>query len=166
MLVQIFAGDYRAAVEASRAGVAIARAAGLHFNLSACLHNRGDALVRLGDFDSAEAAFRESLDVAQRSSLDRMVRLNLLYLAYLEGMRGDMDALSKVRSFVEEARQVGWWTEVSEGLCLLGRLEARHGAPGDARRTLQQARELAVERGDPMCLADAEAALAILGSAP
>jgi serine/threonine protein kinase/tetratricopeptide (TPR) repeat protein len=148
VLVYINVGDNAAAVEASTRAVDLARSAGVHYGTAATLHNLGDACRRLGDLPRAYAALSESKEVAEAAGNERLVTLNRIHLAYLDGVGGVPDASKLLRDLVRYAESRGYLNDMREGRYLLGALLAHQGQRDEARREFEALLQIAEAQGD------------------
>jgi tetratricopeptide (TPR) repeat protein len=148
VLVHLNAHDYRAAVEASARAIDLARSAGVRYDLAASLHNLGDACRRVGDYARAYAALTESKEVAEAAGNVRLVTLNQMYIAYLDGVSGLPDADKLLRELIRYAESRGYLTDARQGRFHLGELLAFEGRKDEARRELTQLLEQSEAQGD------------------
>jgi tetratricopeptide (TPR) repeat protein len=80
-----FAGEHARGAEVAEEAVALARRAGLRFDLAAHLINVGEQYLYLGRRDEARASFQEALEIALDMDNDRAAKLCEIFLAYLDG---------------------------------------------------------------------------------
>jgi serine/threonine protein kinase/tetratricopeptide (TPR) repeat protein len=156
LLVHFNARDFAAAAACSSELAALARAAGLRFETAAALHNLGDASDRLGDAPRAYAAFTESLELAKQMDLERIINLNRMHLCLLDGLRGDNEALSRLKSLIRAADAKGFLWGVLEGRYLLARMHHARGQADEARAQCEQVVRMASEQGHILLGYDAE----------
>jgi eukaryotic-like serine/threonine-protein kinase len=161
--VYLYCRDLKTGIEASLQAVQIARAANLRYDIAATLHNLGEAARRLGDLPRAYAALTESLEVARSASNERLVSLNRLHLAFLDGMSGVAGADALLRDLIRYANAHGYWTDAIEGRYLLGMLLKHKGALEEAKRELLEVQSIAAAKGNPLIFEDAREALADMG---
>ncbi len=166
VLVYLCTRDYQAAIDASPRAIDLARAAGLRYDISSSLHNLGDACRRLGDLPRAYAALTESKDVAEALGNERLVTLNRIHLAYLDGVSGLPDADKLLKDLIRYAESRGFLTDAREGHLLLGTLLAKQGARAEARRELEGALAMSVAQSDQATAEESREALAKLDLAP
>jgi tetratricopeptide (TPR) repeat protein len=159
VLVHIYCRDFEKAVAASARAVEFARAAGLRFETAAALHNLGDAARRLGDLPRAYASLRESLETAEEAGHERLVSLNRVHLAWLDGVGGKEGAEAELRELVRYADARGYRTDALEGRYLLAALQQRRGDAEGARRALVEVRAEALALGNQLVAEDAREAL-------
>ena len=159
VLVYIYSRNFEAAVKASARAVDLARSAGLLYETAAALHNLGDASRRLGDLPRAYASMTESKEIAAASGHERLVSLNRMHLAYLDGLSGVLGADALLRDFIRYAATRGYWTDVLEGRYLLGALLQHRGALDEARGEFEEALSMAVSYGNKLIADDAREAL-------
>ncbi len=148
VLAYINTRDYKAAVDASARAIESARAAGLRYDTASSLHNLGDAARRLGDLPRAYAALTESKEVAEALGNERLVTLNRIHLAYLDGVSGLPDADKLLRDLNRYAESRGFLTDAREGRFLLGSLLAQQGAKEEARREIESVLAMAIAQSD------------------
>ncbi|MBK8253889.1 MAG: protein kinase [Polyangiaceae bacterium] len=159
-LVYLYCRDNRAGIEASLNAVQLARNANLRYDIAATLHNLGEAARRIGDLPRAYAALSESLEVARAAGNERLVSLNRIHLAFLDGVSGVAGAEDLLRDLVRYSNAHGYWTDALEGRYLLGMLLLHRGSKEDAVRELQEVQGLAAAKGNRLILEDAREALA------
>ncbi len=158
--VHLYCRDLKTGIEASLQAVQVARAANLRYDIAATLHNLGEAARRMGDLPRAYAALTESLEVARGASNERLVHLNRLHLAFLDGMSGVAGADALLRDLVRYANSHGYWTDAIEGKYLLGMLLKHRGQLDEARRELSEVQSIAAAKGNPLIFEDAREAIA------
>ncbi|MEZ4307404.1 MAG: hypothetical protein R3F14_05080 [Polyangiaceae bacterium] len=161
-LIYLYCRDFRAGIEASLSAVQLARAANLRYDLAATLHNLGEAARRIGDLPRAYAALSESLEVARNAANERLVSLNRIHIAYLDGVSGVAGADDLLRDLVRYASAHNYWTDALEGRLLLGLLLVHRGARDEADRELNEVLALAESKGNRLIAEDAREALAKL----
>jgi serine/threonine protein kinase/tetratricopeptide (TPR) repeat protein len=159
VLVLIYSRDFEAAVKASARAVDLARSAGLRYETAAALHNLGDASRRLGDMPRAYASMTESKEMAEASGHERLISINRMHLAYLDGLSGVLAADALLRDLIRYADARGYWTDVLESRYLLGALLRHRGAIEEARRELEEVLSMAVSYGNKLIADDAREAL-------
>ncbi len=162
VLAYSYARDYRAAVESSERAIGVARSAGLRYDIAASLHNLGDNCRCLGDFPRAYAALTESKEVAEALGAERLVTINRIHLAYLDGVSGQPDADKLLRDLIVYAESRGFYSDGREGRLLLGRLLAHKGAKAEARRELESVMAMAQTQRDQSTVEESREALAKL----
>jgi tetratricopeptide (TPR) repeat protein len=165
VLVYLAVCEYKAAIEAAAHAIDLARSAGLRYDTASNLHNLGHACHQLGDLPRAYAALSESKEVAEALGSERLVTLNRIHLAYLDGMSGLPDADKLLRDLIRYAESRGYLTDARDGRFLLGVLLTKQGAPGEARRELENVLAMALAQGDNATAEESRRALAQLGSA-
>ena len=126
------------------------------------LHNLGDACRRLGDLPRAYAALTESKDLAEALGHERLVTLNRIHLAYLDGVSGLPDADKLLRDLLRYAESRGFLTDAREGHFLLGALLAQQGAKAEARREFESVLAMAEAQHDQAMTEESREALAKL----
>jgi serine/threonine protein kinase/tetratricopeptide (TPR) repeat protein len=162
VLVHLNARDLRAAVEASARAIDLARSAGIRYELAAALHNLGDTCRRLGDLARAYAALSESKEIAEAAANERLVTLNQMYIAHLDGVSGLPDAERLLRDLIAYAESRGYLTDARQGRALLGELLVQKGQKDEARRELTQLIELSRAQGDQSTIDETAEVLAKL----
>ncbi len=158
-LVYLYCRDNKTGIEASLAAVQLARSSNVRYDIAAMLHNLGEAARRLGDLPRAYAALTESLEVARATGNERLVSLNRIHLAFLDGMSGVAGAEGLLRDLVRYSNSHGYWTDAVEGRYLLGMLLKHRGAHDEAKRELEEVMALAAAKGNRLILQDAREAL-------
>ena len=158
-LVYLYCRDNKTGIEASLAAVQLARSSNVRYDIAAMLHNLGEAARRLGDLPRAYAALTESLEVARATGNERLVSLNRIHLAFLDGMSGVAGAEGLLRDLVRYSNSHGYWTDAVEGRYLLGMLLKHRGAHDEAKRELEEVMALASAKGNRLILQDAREAL-------
>jgi tetratricopeptide (TPR) repeat protein len=148
VLAYMFARDYRAALDASARAIDLARSAGVRYDIASSLHNLGDACRRLGDLPRSYAALTESKEIGEAMGNERLVTLNRIHLAYLDGVSGLPDAVQLLRDLNRYAESRGFLTDAREGRYLLGSLLAQQGKKDEARRELGSVLAMAMAQGD------------------
>lgn len=162
VLVHIYTRDFKGGVAASSHAVEVARSAGLRFEVAAALHNLGDAARRMGDLPRAYASFKESMETAEAAGHERLVSLNRVHLAYLDGLRGDEAAFELLEQLIRYAEGRGYWTDVLEARLLRGLLLEQRGQTSEAKRELEDVARMAASYGNNLVGEDAREALARL----
>jgi eukaryotic-like serine/threonine-protein kinase len=163
-MLEYFARDYRAAALACERATDLAREAGLSHEVAVNLHNLGDLLVRQGDLARAYGAIQQSAVVCQELAFDRLLSHNRMFLAFLDGMRGDEEASRTIEQWIQYAEANGFRWEVVSGHWLRAKLlEARGDLPA-ARENYRALAEASRAAGLHMTELDANEALARLGS--
>ncbi len=160
-LVHLYSRDNKTGIEASLAAVQLARSSNVRYDIAAMLHNLGEAARRLGDLPRAYAALSESLEVARATGNERLVSVNRIHLAYLDGMSGVAGAEGLLRELVRYSNAHGYWTDAVEGRYLLGMLLQHRGAADEAKRELEEVMALAAAKGNRLILQDAREALGV-----
>jgi tetratricopeptide (TPR) repeat protein len=162
-LVYLYCRDNKTGIEASLAAVQLARSSNVRYDIAAMLHNLGEAARRIGDLPRAYAALSESLELGRASGNERLVSLNRIHLAYLDGVSGVTGAEGLLRELIRYSEAHGYVTDAIEGRYLLGMLLLHRGAKDDGRRELQEVLGLASAKGNRLIAEDAREALASLG---
>jgi tetratricopeptide (TPR) repeat protein len=155
VLVCIYLRDFRGAVEASARAVDAARSANLRFEMSASLHNLGDASRRVGDLLRAYASLTESKEVAEAAGHERLVAINRAHLAYLDGLKGSAEAEQLLRECIRYSDSRGYLTDTLESRYLLGAFLKHKGARAEAKRELEEVLRMAEAYGNSLVAIDA-----------
>ena len=158
-LAYLYSRDNKMGIEASLAAVQLARSSNVRYDIAATLHNLGEAARRMGDLPRAYAALTESLEVARGAGNERLVSVNRIHLAYLDGMSGVVGADVLLRDLVRYSNAHGYWTDALEGRYLLGVLLKHRGALEEAKRELEEVMALAAAKGNRLILQDAREVL-------
>jgi serine/threonine protein kinase/tetratricopeptide (TPR) repeat protein len=162
VLVYLVLHDYKASVEASARAIDLTRSAGVRYDLAATLHNLGDACRRLGDLARAYAALTESKEVAEAAGNERLVTLNRMFLAHLDGVSGLPDAEKLLRDLVRYAESRGYFTDARQGRYELSELLVHQGRKDEAKKELVQLLADAEAQGDQAAMDEAKDLLAKL----
>ena len=165
-LIDYFARDYRNAALHSEKAIDTARDLGLQYEVAVNLHNLGDILVHLDDFPRAYGAIKQSLALCDELGHDRLASHNRMFLAFLDGLAGDMDAERVLTQGIRyaEANEFTW--DVLGGRYLLARLLENRGSQDAARLEYQKTRDLARAAGNRMVADDCASALKSMGAPP
>jgi eukaryotic-like serine/threonine-protein kinase len=166
VLAYLSTRDYRAAMEASPRAIEYARSAGLRYDTASSLHNLGDVCRRLGDFPRAYAALTESKEVAEGMGNERLVTLNRIHLAYLDGIGGLPEADQLLRDLNRYAESRGYLTDAREGRFLLGAFLAQKGQIEAARRELEGTLAMSLAQSDRATAEESRELLARLAEPP
>ncbi|WP_437935751.1 protein kinase domain-containing protein [Sorangium sp. So ce341] len=156
-MIELYAGDFRAAVRACERALELDRALGLRFDGVVNLHNLAYACVRLGDHERARALFAESLERADEAGYDRVAASNRMYIAYLDGVEGVGDARERLKELIAQAEEQGYWHDVLQGRWAAAMLLKNARNDALARREFEDLLELSVRLGDPLLEKDARA---------
>ncbi len=154
------AGRYDAALDCFRAALDLRQGLGYREGVVTNLHNVADTLLRLGQVSRAWASFAHSREIAVDGNWARGVAMNDVYLAYIDGLRGDAGALGRLQDATRRARELGDRETATAGVLLEGRLLAERGEARPARSLLLEARSEAVALGARVLSRDADASLA------
>jgi class 3 adenylate cyclase/tetratricopeptide (TPR) repeat protein/tRNA A-37 threonylcarbamoyl transferase component Bud32 len=104
------------------------------------LHNVGDVYFRMGDFARAFQYFEESLKSARESDWDGGQAMNLVYLGYLQALRGELDeGEATLQDGIARALRVGDAENAGQGKVFLARVLTRRGDLERARQVLAEA---------------------------
>ena len=163
-LVEYFSRDFRAAAAAAERAIDMARDLGLSYEVAINLHNLGEFLVRLSDFPRAYGAIRQSVALCDESGFERLATQNRMFLAFLDGVAGDKDAETTLRTGIRYAEQNDFTWDAINGRWLLAQLFQRRGAGAVARAEFDRLRELARAAGNRLVVGDCDEALRALAS--
>jgi serine/threonine protein kinase/tetratricopeptide (TPR) repeat protein len=158
-LAEYFSRDFQEAVASAEIAVDMARALGVPYEVAINLHNLGDFLLRLDDFPRSYGAIRQSLELCEEGGFSRLASQNRMFLAFLDGINGDLDAEDQLRQGIEYAERNDYTWDAVNGRTLLGQLLRRRGRTPDARRELEKAHARARDAGNRLLTDDCEAAL-------
>jgi len=134
-LVGYFSGDFALGKEAGERHIALARQAGLAYEVAVGTHNLGDTLLRLGELDRAVEVLSESLEVARANGLHRLHAHNEALLAYAKSSQDPARAIAEMRAFIGLAESRKYLWDALNGRFYLCKLLVRTGSP-DARAEL------------------------------
>ncbi|WP_437829346.1 protein kinase domain-containing protein [Sorangium sp. So ce1153] len=157
VMIELYTGDFRAAVRACERALELDRALGLRFDGVVNLHNLAYACVRLGDHERARSLFAESLEQADEAGYDRVAASNRMYIAYLDGVKGAGDARERLQALIARAEEQGYWHDVLQGRWAAAMLLKNARNDALARREFEDLLELSVRLGDPLLEKDARA---------
>ena len=163
-LVAYFGRDLPAAVAASERALELARALGVTYEVAINLHNLGDFLVRLDDFPRAYGAIRQSIEICDEAGFERLASHNRMFLAFLDGAAGAIDAEPLLRQGVDYAEANDFTWDAVNGRALLAQLLVRRGEVDKARDELERAKELAKKSGNRLVADECDAALRAMAS--
>jgi len=143
-ICELMQADYPAALKSFREAFDAARTLDDGDEMAIQEHNMGDVYLRLGNHARAYAHLRSSFDVAARAQWDWMLWINLMYLGYLEALRGDLDAgIDQIEKALARTQELGYVQDLMQGHRLLGDLYRRKGLETQAKEHLAQALEAA-----------------------
>jgi tetratricopeptide (TPR) repeat protein len=165
-LTEYFSRDFRAAALNCERAIDMARDLGLQYEVALNLHNLGDFLVRLEDNARAYGAIKQSLALCDELGHDRLASHNRMFLAYLDGLAGDVDAERVLLQGIRyaEANEFTW--DVLGGRLLLAKLHESRSSLDAARLEYQKLRELARAAGNRLVADDCGDALRSMGAPP
>ena len=163
-LIDYFTRDFRGAAMAAEIAIDMARSLGFTYEVAANLHNLGDVLVRLDDLPRAYGAFRQSLELCVEGGFARLASQNRMFLAFLDGINGDVIAEDQLRYGISYAEANDYTWDAVNGRTLLGQLLQRRGQSALARVELEKAREIARAVGNRLLADDCDTALRSLAS--
>jgi tetratricopeptide (TPR) repeat protein len=163
-LIWYFASDFRAAALHSEKAIDTARELGLHYEVAVNLHNLGDILVHLEDHARAYGAVKQSLALCDELGFDRLASHDRMFLAYLDGLKGDADADKVLLQGIRyaEANEFTW--DVLGGRLMLAKLLEHRGDTDSARLEFQKLRDLARSAGNRLVADECVAALRQMGA--
>ena len=104
------------------------------------LHNVGDTLLRMGETSRAWAAFAHARELSEQVGWARGEAMNDVFLAYIDGTRGEEGAVRRLQSARARARSLADRETAAQGAWLLGRLHIEKGDDETARLHLADAR--------------------------
>ncbi|AKT35891.1 serine/threonine-protein kinase PknK [Chondromyces crocatus] len=159
VLIYAYSRNIAASMDASARAVELARATGIRYEIAAALHNLGDGARRLGDLQRAYASLTESKEIAEALGNERLLSLNRMHLAYLDGLSGVSGADTLLRELIRYADGRAYWTDALEGRFLLGALLVRRGLGDEGQRELEEAQRMALSYGYRLIAEDAREAL-------
>ncbi len=163
-LVEYFARDFRSAAAAAEKAIDMARDLGLSYEVAINLHNLGEFLIRLNDFPRAYGAIRQSVGLCDEFGYERLANQNRMFLAFLDGVAGDMEAETALRTGIRYAEANDFTWDAINGRWLLAQLFQRRGAVAIARTEFDRLRGIARSAGNRLVVDDCEEALRALAS--
>ncbi len=165
-LIDYFARDFRAAALHCEQAIDMARELGLQYEVAVNLHNLGDILLHLEDYARAYGAIKQSLALCDELGHDRLASHNRMFLAFLDGRAGDVDAERVLWQGIRyaEANEFTW--DVLGGRLLLAKLLEGRQDMDAARLEYQKLRELARGAGNRLVADDCGTALRSMGAPP
>ena len=161
-LIDYFSRDFRGAAAHFEAATDHARAGDLSYEIAGNLHNLGDALVRMGEFASAFGALQQSLALCDDLGYERLGSLNRMFLAYLDGLAGNVDAERLLRQGISYAEHHEFTWDAISGRLLFAQLLKKRDRKDEARAAFRHLRELAERAGNRLVVTDCENELVIL----
>jgi serine/threonine protein kinase/tetratricopeptide (TPR) repeat protein len=165
-LIAYFARDFRNAALHTEKAIDMARDLGLHYEVAVNLHNLGDILVHLEDNARAYGAFKQSLALCDELGFDRLVSHDRMFLAYLDGLKGDADADKVIHQGIRYAEAMEFTWDVLGGRLLLAKLLEHRGDSDAARLEYQKLRDLARSAGNRLVADECVTALREMGAPP
>jgi serine/threonine protein kinase/predicted ATPase len=157
-LIAIFGRDYPRAIEKGQHAVALAREAGLDYEVAVNLHILGEALFRNHELPAAYASFKQSSALCEEIAAERVLVHNRSFLAYLDASADYPSAARALAESIAYAHAHHYaWDEVNARY-LLARL-LRDQAQPEARAEFEKCRELAQSVGFRLLADDCLAAL-------
>jgi tetratricopeptide (TPR) repeat protein len=141
---ELMQGDYAGALKSFREAFDAARTLDDGDEMAIQEHNMGDMYLRLGNHARAYAHLRASYEVAAAAEWDWMLWINLMYLGYLDALRGDMESgIAGIEKALARAAELGYVQDLMQGHRLLGDLYRRKGWHAQAREHLRHALDAA-----------------------
>jgi len=165
-LVDYFAGDFRSAALQTGMAIDAGREMGLTYEVMLNLHNLGELLVHLDHLPRAYGAFRQSLALCEERGYERMANYNRMFLAYLDGLQGSVEADKLLRVGLAYAESKHFMWDVTGGRLLLAKLLRHDGRLEAAREEYERTRALATATGHRIVIDDCDRALEKLAAAP
>ncbi len=162
-LILAFRRDWAGCAEAAEQAAEQGRAAGIGHELAVNLHNRGESLLRMEDHARAYVAFQESLAASTQMGSDRLVNINRMFIAYLDGLKGSPSAAEALEERITLAEQRRWTWDALSGRFWLGRLLVHQGDRAGAKRELDRASAMAEASQNGMAIEDCRSELERLG---
>ena len=140
----------------------MARDLGLSYEVAINLHNLGEFLIRSNDFPRAYGAIRQSVGLCDEFGYERLANQNRMFLAFLDGVAGDKDAESTLRTGIRYAEANDFTWDAINGRWLLAQLFQRRGAVAIARTEFDRLRGIARAAGNRLVVDDCDEALRAL----
>jgi tetratricopeptide (TPR) repeat protein len=165
-LIDYFARDFRAAALHSEKAIDMARELGLQYEVAVNLHNLGDILVHIQDYARAYGAIKQSLALCDELGHDRLGSHNRMFLAFLDGLAGDLDADRTLWQGIRYAEANEFIWDLLGGRLLLARLLEHRADLDGARLEYQKLRELARSANNRLIADDCATALRSMGAPP
>ena len=144
----------------------MARDLGLQYEIALNLHNLGDILLHLEDHPRAYGAIKQSLALCDELGYERLGSHNRMFLAYLDGLKGDAEAEKVLLQGIRYAESNDFTWDVLGGRLLLARLLERRGEMDGSRLEFQKLRELARAAGNRLVADECVEALRSMGAPP
>ena len=164
-LLELDDGDLRRAQELFEEALAIKRELGERRSIAIGLANLADVLIRTSQWDTADQVLRECAGMASGNpQLIGTIRCNQGALA--AHRRDWVQAAEHFRAAIAASQAGGHPHDVIEAMIGLGRVCEETGDHDEAVRQLRAAHALATNIGNAQRLAEADAALAEVTSAP
>jgi tetratricopeptide (TPR) repeat protein len=164
-LARYMLGDYQRAVECFERAVDLAREHDLSRELVVNLHNLGDALTRIGRYEQALSALRQSRGLANAHGHLELGDVNDVLIGCVEAVwTRRPESLERARRSLEAARAVGNNWVVVQSAYFLGVALSEMGEDDHARELLSESLDLARRDGNRVFMDDCQQALARLDS--
>lgn len=149
-------GDYAAALEATKKGLAARRRLGDRRSIALSLNNLGLVYQDSGKFNLALDSFEQALRIRREIGDLVGVTISLNNLGTVaQDQRDDMRAQNLFLEAYEVAKETGDRNRIALVLTNLGETETRLGSPDKAIKFLKEAEEIADDLGDKLGLAEA-----------
>jgi tetratricopeptide (TPR) repeat protein len=147
-LLHTFSRDFEKALEISLEAAEKAHENDLLELEIICLHNAGDAHLRLGRPREALYYFNESVRRSKAARFDRLTQTNEIYIGYVEAAHmGDIEGLDRLKAAIEKARHDRRIWNLQEGNQLVGRILLAWGDRAGAVQYFEEAAEHAKDSG-------------------
>ena len=160
------AGRYGEALACFREALDVRQGLGYREGVVTNLHNVGDTLLRMDEVGRAWASFAHARELASEVGWARGEAMNEVYLAYIDGTRGDAGALARLHAARSRAESLSDRETAAQAAWLLGRLHLNRGEVVPARDHLTQARKQARALAADLLLRDIGLDLAHLDASP
>lgn len=148
------AGRYGEALACFREALDVRQGLGYREGVVTNLHNVGDTLLRMDEVARAWASFTHARELASEVGWARGEAMNEVYLAYIDGTRGDGEALARLHAARSRAESLADKETAAQAAWLLGRLHLNRGEVAPARDHLTQARAQAEALAADLLLRD------------
>jgi eukaryotic-like serine/threonine-protein kinase len=127
LMIALFSRDYGTAIEQGERAVALARSAGITYEVALGLNLWGQALLRSGDRARAYACLQQSSTLCEESAEERLGAHSRAFVAYLDA-KGNADAANTaIREFIRYAAAHRYLWDESNGRHLLAQLYRDRG---------------------------------------
>lgn len=160
------AGRHVEALACFREALDVRQGLGYREGVVTNLHNVGDTLLRMGEVSRAWASFAHARELAREVGWARGEAMNEVYLAYIDGLRGEDAALPRLRAARGRAASLADKETAAQADWLLGRLHRQRGEMAPAWDQLTAARGAARALGADLLMRDIQADLGDLDAPP